>query len=190
MRHLIAVLSVILFTVSPLRAAEWIQVGPDVGAYIPDDFAAFNAAGEPVGLSDITGERGVVLGFVRSASWCPFCQTQMKDLQTIAADLEQRGYALAVLSYDAPTVLDQFAKRQGITYTLLSDEQSYVIDAFDIRDPQYGEDSMAYGVPQPAIFIIDPSGVIQGKLAMEGYRDRPPLEDILSAVDTIIGDAS
>jgi len=190
MRQLITVLSVILLAVTPVRAAEWIEVGPDVGAYIPDDFAAFDAAANPVGLGDITGERGVVLGFVRSASWCPFCQTQMKDLQTIAADLEQRGYNLAVMSYDEPKVLDQFAKRQGITYTLLSDEGSYVIDAFDIRDPQYGEDSMAYGVPQPAIFIIDPAGVVQGKLAMEGYRDRPPLEDVLSSVDSILGDAS
>ena len=46
---------------------------------------------------------------------------------------------------------------------------------------------MAYGVPKPVIFIIDPNGKIQGKLAMEGYRDRPPFEDVMAEVDRILG---
>ena len=62
-----------------------------------------------------------------------------------------------------------------------------MIDAFDIRETAYKEDSMAYGVPKPVIFIIDPNGKIQGKLAMEGYRDRPPLEDVMAEVDRIFG---
>ena len=78
-----------------------------------------------------------------------------------------------MLSYDAPEILDQFAKKQSIAYMLLSDEGSKMIDAFDVRDPQYGEDSMAHGVPQPVIFIIDSNGTVQGSLALEGYRDPP-----------------
>ena len=140
-----------------------------------------------IGFSNGKGENGLVLGFVRSASWCPFCQSQMKDLQNIAADLKSRGYELAVMSYDEPKVLDQFAKKQAISYTLLSDKGSEMIDAFDIRETAYKEDSMAYGVPKPVIFIIDPNGKIQGKLAMEGYRDRPPLEDVMAEVDRILG---
>lgn len=171
-------------------ASEWIDVGPDVGADIPANFAARDAKGMDVTYADVAGDKGLVLAFVRSASWCPFCQSQMKDLQTIAADLESRGYNLAVLSYDAPQILDQFAKKQNITYTLLSDEGSKMIDAFDVRDPQYGPDSMAHGVPQPVVFIIDPDGMVQGKLAMEGYRDRPPLEAVMAEVDRILGNMS
>jgi peroxiredoxin len=190
MNALKVIVAVALLFAAPVQASEWIDVGPEVGAPIPDGFAAKDATGETLGLPNIVGEKSVVLGFVRSASWCPFCQTQMKDLQNIAADLVARGYTLAVLSYDEPKILDQFAKKQGITYTLLSDEDSVVIDAFNIRDPQYGPESMAHGVPQPAIFIIDPSGTVQGKLAMEGYKDRPPLEDIMAEVDRITGAAS
>lgn len=171
-------------------ASEQIDVGPDVGANIPSNFEARDAKGMDVTYADVTGDKGLVLAFVRSASWCPFCQTQMKDLQNIAADLEERGYQLAVLSYDAPKILDQFAKKQEISYTLLSDEGSKMIDAFDVRDPQYGPDSMAHGVPQPVVMIIDPTGVVQGKLALEGYRDRPELEAIMAEVDSILGKTS
>lgn len=172
------------------QASESIDVGPDVGANIPADFAVRDAKGMDVNYSDVTGDKGLVLAFVRSASWCPFCQSQMKDLQTIAADLNERGYELAVLSYDAPKVLDQFAKKQQISYTLLSDEGSKMIDAFDVRDPSYGPDSMAHGVPQPVVMIIDPAGTVQGKLALEGYRDRPELEAIMAEVDRILATMS
>lgn len=178
-----------LFSITA-NASEWIDVGPDVGTTIPADFMARDAKGTEVNYADVTGDKGLVLGFVRSASWCPFCQTQMKDLQNIAADLKERGYELAVLSYDAPKILDQFAKKQQITYTLLSDEGSKMIDAFDVRDPQYGPDSMAHGVPQPVVMIIDPDGTVQGKLALEGYRDRPELEAIMAEVDRILGTMS
>lgn len=42
-----------------------------------------------------------------------------------------------------------------------------------LRDPQYKAGSMAYGVPQPAIFVISPQGVIRAKLAEEGAQDAP-----------------
>ena len=171
-------------------AAESINVGPEIGEKIPSGFAARAANGNDVTYGDVTGEKGMVLAFVRSASWCPFCQAQMKDLNTINAALEGRGYKLAVLSYDAPEILDQFAKKHGISYTLLSDEGSKMIDAFDVRDPQYGEDSMAHGAPQPIIFIIDSSGTVQGSLAVEGYRDRPPTDDVMAEVDRILGATS
>ena len=178
---------VILFSMSTAAsAAETIDIGPAIGASIPADFAGRTAKGDAVTYADVAGENGMVLAFVRSASWCTFCQSQMKDLQTIAADLKDRGYELAVMSYDEPKVLDQFAKKQNISYTLLSDKDSKVINALGIRETSYKEDSMAYGVPKPVIFVIDPEGTIQAKLALEGYRDRPPLEDVMAEVDRIL----
>ncbi len=187
MRAVFSTFIILLGISSAIQAAEMIDVGPDVGTNIPANFNGQDAKGNDVTYADVAGERGLVLGFVRSASWCPFCQTQMKDLQNIAADLKGRGYELAVMSYDAPKVLDQFAKKQNITYTLLSDDGSEMINALGIRETSYKEDSMAYGVPKPVIFIIDSNGKIEGKLAMEGYRDRPPLEDVMAEVNRIIG---
>lgn len=176
----IAVIAVML---SP--AAFAYDVGPPVGSQIPT-FIAHDAQGKTVKWSEVTGEKGTVLVFFRSAKWCPFCQAQLISLKDAAAPLQQRGYRLVAISYDAPEVLADFTKKRAIPYTLLSDNKSAMIDAFKLRDPQYKPDSIAFGVPQPSIFIISPAGVIQAKLAEEGYKTRPPVDVVLKAVDGVL----
>lgn len=188
MRSLI--LAVILMFNIHVWAADSIDIGPAIGTPIPDGFHLKNTDGDRVVLKDITGDKGVVLAFVRSADWCPFCQNQLIELNGITEALSARGYTLASVSYDTPEVLTRFIGQRQIAYTMLSDESSEMIDAFDIRDPQYGPDSRAYGVPRPAIFIVGTDGVVQDKLAVEGYRERPPSEDVVNAIDRILGAAS
>jgi peroxiredoxin len=172
-----------LFALAATAAS--IDIGPAVGAKIPATFKALDKTGAAKTYADIAGKNGTVLLFVRSASWCPFCQVQLIDINRITADLAKRGYTLAALSYDSPEVLATFAAQRGIGYTLLSDKKSEMIDAFNIRDPQYPAGNMAHGVPMPAIFVIDAKGVVQAKLAEEGYRTRPLNEAMLAAVDGI-----
>ena len=163
--------------------AESIDIGPKVGMKIPEPFATMDQAGAAKSFRDVTGEKGVVIAFVRSAAWCPFCQQQLKDLQTIAEPLKKEGIRLVSISYDAPEVLAKFAAKYSITYTMLSDKGSKMIDAFDIRDPQYKEGSIAFGVPKPAIFIVDPTGAVRAKLAEEGFKTRPPVDAIRAAAE-------
>lgn len=158
------------------------DVGPPVGARAPA-FTAKDATGAARSLRSVTGPNGVVLVFFRSAKWCPYCQAQLISLREAPEPLAQRGYRLAAISYDPPQVLKAFIERREINYALLSDQGSKTIDAFGLRDPQYKPDSFAYGVPQPAIFIISPQGVIRAKLAEEGYKSRPPLAAVLEAID-------
>ena len=185
MRNAIACLVSIVIGFFAVSAWAGVDIGPSVGAKIPDGFTALDQTGAKTDFGAIAGEKGLVLAFVRSAGWCPYCQKQLMDLQTIAGDLSKRGYNLAALSYDAPTVLAEFAKKRMITYTLLSDQKSAMIDAFDLRDPQYKEGSTAYGVPRPAIFIVDRGGVIRGKLAEDGYKTRPATDEILKMVESL-----
>jgi peroxiredoxin len=185
MKFVSAIIAFATAAILTVEATAGIDIGPAVGARIPDNFAAKDHAGTPVGLADIVGPRGVVLAFVRSASWCPYCQKQMIDLKAAAAPLSAQGYRLAVLSYDSPQVLAAFAQKQGIGYTLLSDEKSAMIDAFGLRDPQYPPTSKAYGVPRPAIFVIDAAGVVRGKLAEDDYKVRPPVDAVIEAVGKV-----
>ncbi len=165
--------------------ATALDVGPAVGSQIPT-LEAHDAEGKVVHLADISGPNGTVLVFFRSASWCPFCQAQLIALKDAAGPLELRGYKLAAISYDSTDVLAAFAKRRDIPYVLLSDAGSRMIDAFKLRDPQYPPGNLAYGVPQPSIFIISPTGVVQAKLAEEGYKNRPPVEAVVGAVEKVI----
>jgi len=182
MRRILLVAFASLFAFAAQAAS--IDIGPAVGAKIPA-FKALDKTGAAKTYADVTGKNGTVLVFVRSAAWCPFCQVQMIDINRISADLNKRGYTLAALSYDAPEVLATFAKQRAISYTLLSDQKSEMIDAFDIRDPQYPAGNMAHGVPKPAIFVIDAQGVVKAKLAEDGYRVRPLVDAMMAAVDGV-----
>ncbi len=161
-----------------------IDIGPAVGAVAPA-LVAKDAAGKPRDLASVSGKKGVVLVFFRSARWCPFCQHQLIDLKAVQAPLAERGYGLAAISYDAPDALATFAEKQGVAYPLLSDDGSKMIDAYKLRDPQYAPHSFADGVPKPSIFVLDRAGVVKAKLAYDGYKVRPENISILALVDGV-----
>ena len=168
--------------VSVSAGAGSIEIGPKVGTKIPAPLGFRDADGAAKGFADVVGEKGVVMVFTRSAAWCPFCQAQMKELRDIVPALASKGYRLVTVSYDEPEVLSAFAAKNAIPYTMLSDKGSVAIDAFGIRDPQYKEGSKAFGVPQPAIFIVGRDGIVRAKLAEEGFKVRPSPEAVLAAV--------
>lgn len=170
----------------PLAATATIAVAAQpiaVGAHVPASFAAVDSTGKPRNFASITGKKGVVLIFFRSASWCPYCQAQLKDIRALPAELQKRGYTLAAISYDSPETLAKFAAKQQVNYTLLSDNGSKQIDAFGLRDPQYAKDSFAYGVPRATVLVISTNGVVKQKLTTEDYKIRPGNDKILAAVD-------
>ncbi len=156
-----------------------------VGASIPDSFLARDTAGKLRNFASIRGRKGTVLVLFRSAKWCPYCQAQLKDLKGAQAALAQRGYSLNALSYDPPATLANFARKQGIGYTLLSDERSAMIDALGLRDPEYPRDSIAYGVPRASVLVIDGKGVVRSKMVATDYKFRPSTAAILAAVDGV-----
>lgn len=163
-------------------SAVALDVGPPVGARAPA-IAAMTSDGKAASLASVAGKNGTVLVFFRSAAWCPYCQAQLIALKEAERPLAQRGYTLVGVSYDRPEVLAQFKARRDVGYTLLSDDGSKIIDAFKLRDPQYPPGHRAHGVPQPAIFVISRAGVVQAKLAEEGYKNRPPVSAVIEAVD-------
>jgi peroxiredoxin len=161
------------------------DLGPPVNAKAPDIGTPQDQTGKPRTLNSLMGEKGLVLFFFRSAGWCPFCQAQMIDLNTGVAAMEKRGYKLAGISYDTPEVLKTFIDRRKITYTLLSDPKSEVIDRYKLRDPQYPPGNFAYGVPRPIIFILDKNGIIKAKLYEDTYTKRPPTTLVIETLDKV-----
>lgn len=182
MRTLTPVAAIVALLAAVAPAAAGIDVGPAVGAAAPA-LSVVDASGSAQSLRGLQAKKGTVLVFFRSAQWCPYCQRQLIALNAATAPLAARGYRLAAISYDTPATLTKFAARQGIDFPLLSDTGSATIDAFRLRDPQYPAGNIAYGVPVPAIFVIDTGGVVRGKLAEAAYRDRPPVAAVLAMVD-------
>jgi peroxiredoxin len=174
-----AVIAAIALAV-PVLAAEI-----STGAKMPAAFAAKDAGGKPRTLASVAGKNGTVLVLVRSAKWCPYCQAQLKELKAAQAPLGQRGYNLVALSYDAPETLAAFAQKTGISYTLLSDQNSTVIDALGLRDPAYEAGSFAAGVPKASTLVIDRSGTVRWKSVSTDYKIRAQNSTIIAAVDSL-----
>ncbi|MEM8919016.1 MAG: peroxiredoxin family protein [Pseudomonadota bacterium] len=165
-----------------LEDLSTIDVGIAVGESAPMDSVFQTDEGEST-LSDIISQGPAVLVFTRSVEWCPFCQTQLKGINGIVSDLEERGFALYGVSYDSVESQNRFSKNQMLNYRMLSDESSAAIDAFGLRDPQYTE-GKAKGVPYASVIVIDKDGKITAKSVSGDYRKRPTNEQVLAIVDS------
>jgi peroxiredoxin len=186
--HLGRVLALTVLALAPPATAAWADdLGPAIGTIAPDIGTRPDQTGKSHRLPELMGKNGLVLFFFRSADWCPYCQAQLIDINTGAAEIEKRGYHLAGLSYDSPELLQAFTLKRHLTYTLLSDPKSEIIDRYNLRDPQYPPGSRAYGVPRPIIFVLDPQGVIKAKLYEESFKNRPPVSTVISKLDELGG---
>src|SRR5580704_1815468 len=163
--RLSGILALLVFLGPLARSAE--ELGPPVGTTAPDIGTRLDQLGKPHRLTDLMGRNGLILFFFRSADWCPYC--------------------LAGLSYDSPEILQTFTLKRHLTYTLLSDPKSEIIDRYNLRDPQYPPGSRAYGVPRPIIFVLDPQAVIKAKLYEESFKNRPPVTEVISKLSGLAG---
>ncbi|MBL9190150.1 MAG: peroxiredoxin family protein [Opitutaceae bacterium] len=152
--------------------------GLAVGTKAPD-FTLKNAAGADVSLKSLTKAGPVALVFYRSADWCPFCKKQLQALQADLKKVEMSGVRVVGISYDAPATSASAAAKLGLSFPLLSDTGSKVIDAYGIRNTE--AKGKAAGVAHPVVFIVDGKGVIRAKLGRDGYKDRPESAEIIAA---------
>jgi peroxiredoxin len=183
-----SILALLVLVSAPPAVTAWAEdLGPAIGTTAPDIGTRLDQVGKPHRLPDLMGPNGLVLFFFRSADWCPYCQAQLIDVNGGIAEIEKRGYRVAGLSYDSPEILQAFTAKRHLTYTLLSDPKSEVIDRYDLRDPQYPPGSRAYGVPRPIIFVLDPQAMIKAKLYEESFKNRPPVAAVISKLDELGG---
>lgn len=177
-------------------------LGPQVGQRVPD-FTLTDQDDRARSLQSIMGPRGAMVVFVRSADWCPYCRTQLVELQGQVETLRKQGLGLAGISYDSQEILESFARRQGITYPLLSDAGSATIRRYGIlntvvdealgpngKDPDVLADLRLYatinaptdnlrGIPFPGTFVMDRQGRVTSRFFEDYYRERTTTANIL-----------
>jgi peroxiredoxin len=156
------------------------KLGPQVGTRVPD-FSLLDQKGQSRTLSSLLGPKGLMLVFYRSADWCPYCKTQLAELQTRTADLAKNGIGLAAISYDAVPILADFSKRRGITFPLLSDPGSATIKRYGILNTTVPEtNQQSYGIPFPGTFMVNTQGVVTSRFFEQAYQERSTVGSILA----------
>lgn len=160
---------------------------PALGTPAPDFSLPDVTTGQTVSLSDVTGDKGVLVMFI--CSHCPFVLHVQEQLAQLGKDYASSGIGVVAICSNDETVsptdslenLSAQAANQGFTFPYLRDEGQEVAKAYDAACTP---DFFLYGVG--------------GKLAYRGQLDgaRPgndiPVDgsDLRAALDAVVGGAA
>ena len=101
------------------------------------------------------------------------------------ADFQALGVNVAGMTYDDLEVLAAFHGEQNLGYPLLKDEETKHIGAYGVLNTNHQPGDSGYGIPFPGILYVDGNGTVLAKFAVPGYRQRPPLDEVLAAIETL-----
>lgn len=156
-----------------------------VGGTIPHTLNLQDSTGKTRNFSDLTGKKGMVLVFVRSVDWCPYCQKQLIEMDENTKKFSDWGYNVVSVSYDTPEVMKKFVTTQKPKMTMLSDPRSDSIRAFGILNDDVAKGTRSYGVPYPGVYIVDNNKKVQATFFKSGYKDRPSAREILTKIEQL-----
>ncbi|MBT7335726.1 MAG: redoxin domain-containing protein [Gammaproteobacteria bacterium] len=97
------------------------------------------------------------------------------------------GVRVVGMTYDTPEIIKAFDEKWDINFPVLKDVDREHVEAWGIRNQEYGPGTFAYGVPLPGVVLISPDGKILAKWAEEGYRSRADWSEVLEQVTNIVG---
>src|SRR6185369_8103157 len=184
-----------------VRKIDVSKLGPQVGEMVPD-FNLADQQGRKRTLQSVMGPKGAMIVFYRSADWCPYCKTQLLELQSQYETLRKEGLGLVGISYDSQEILSAFSEQHGITFPLLSDvgsatikrygilntvaeeglgpngKDSAVIAAVKLYVSANGANERQKGIPFPGTFIVDRSGRVKARFFEESYTVRNTVSNI------------
>ena len=96
-------------------------------------------------------------------------------------ELRKAGLGVAAITYDPVAVLDDFSKRRGITFPLLSDPGSATIKRYGILNTTVPEtNQQTYGIPFPGTFMLNAQGVDTSRFFEQVYQERSTVGSIMA----------
>ena len=99
------------------------------------------------------------------------------------------------ISVDPPDASKSFAEKIAsdgkgqVAFSLLSDPEHKIIDAYGLRDPAY-EGQKVYGIPHPAVYVINKDGKVTWAKIESNYRERPSNQEIRAAIGRLTADSN
>eukprot|EP01040_Poterioochromonas_malhamensis_P023633 gene23633-29034_t len=139
------------------------------------DFELPGVDGRTIRLSALLRDGPVIVSFYRGG-WCPYCNLELRALQSALPQVRALGAQLVAISPQTPDESLSTAEKNALAFPVLSDvgsetARSFGI-AFDLADelrPIYarfghalpdrnGDESWV--LPIPATFVIDSTGIV------------------------------
>jgi peroxiredoxin Q/BCP len=113
--------------------------------------------GAPVSLQDFRGRKVIIYFYPEAMTEA--CTKQACDFRDNLNSLESAGYAVIGISRDAPDKLAKFAEQDGLNFTLLSDPDRAVHEAYGVWGEKKLYGKTVVGVIR-STFVLDENGVI------------------------------
>jgi peroxiredoxin Q/BCP len=146
------------------------------GALAPD-FELPSDTGESVSLSQFRGSP-VVLYFY-SKDDTPGCTKQACGIRDVWGELQRKGAVVLGVSPDSPTRHVKFREKYGLPFTLLSDVEHEVAEAYGtwVEKSMYGKTYMGI---ERSTFVIDADGSVAK--VMRKVKPAEHADDVLAAL--------
>lgn len=181
------------------------QVSPVLtGTTIPDATVK-TVDGNSASIKDLVSQKPTVLIFYRGG-WCPYCNRHLAELQQSQQQLVDMGYQILAVSPDRPEKLQKSLSKHDLDYTLLSDSPMNLSKAFGLafkvdqntldRYANAGidlEESSGYDhhlLPVPAVYLINPDGLVTFQYVNPDYKTRIKSDVLLSAAKAYLPEKS
>lgn len=162
------------------------------------DFLLKNVLNKEVSLNTLLESNDfVVLNFYRGL-WCPYCNLELKALQSINNELINLNTKLVAISPQSPDASLSTKEKNNLEFEVLSDtdnliakEYGLVFSLDDELKPIYksfgidipsANDSTSYELPMPAIFVINKHNEIIYSFIDEDYTKRCEPQKILDII--------
>lgn len=153
---------------------------------------------ETVEIRNLVNKQPTVLIFYRGG-WCPYCNAHLAELQKTEQKLVDMGYQILAASPDHPAKLKESINKHDLDYTLLSDSPMNLSKAFGLAYKvdektvsQYKENGMDlernsgydhHLLPVPAVFLINPDGMITFQYVNPDYKTRVDADVLQTAAE-------
>jgi len=146
---------------------------------IAPNFAARDANGETVRLKDLRGEKIVLYFYPRDDT--PGCTKEACSFRDTFAAFKKRGIKVLGVSVDSEASHKKFIAKYKLPFTLLSDPEHSIADAYEV----YGEKKFmgrTYMGVKRITYLIDEKGKV--KKVFEKVKPEEHAREVLAAFET------
>ena len=146
---------------------------------IAPKFAAKDANGETVRLKDLRGQRVVLYFYPKDDT--PGCTKEACSFRDAFADFKKRDIKVLGVSTDGEASHKKFVAKYQLPFTLLSDPEHSIADAYGV----YGEKKFmgrTYMGVKRMTFLIDEKGKV--KKVFEKVKPDEHAQEVLDAFET------
>ncbi|WP_338409172.1 peroxiredoxin family protein [uncultured Flavobacterium sp.] len=147
-----------------------------IGEKIPN-ITLTNIDEQEVSTKEIFNKKTVLI--IYRGGWCPYCNSQLSDLQDIEKEILDLGFQIIAVSPDSPKFLNETIEKDKLNYTLYSDSKGLFSQTIGIaykKDKpklnKYSEGKNPGFLPVPTVYVLNEKQEIEFMYINPNYSTR------------------